>query len=164
MKDLLLHGESNVNNILESLRKKLGLRRPQLAPFAIMMVDKWKVQLIGFIRNLKIDLVGYVYSIIVLNMEHGIEGYSMLLVKPWLKYAKAHHNWGDNTFTITLEIIIVTFSTVKHVNVKSSTNLQIWTMSLIVKKVYHNKKKKNYIKCCQSYGLYKKWHQIYHIP
>jgi hypothetical protein len=54
-------------------------------------------------------------------MEHGIEGYSMLLVKPWLKYAKAHHNWGDNTFTITLEIIIVTFSTVKHVNVKSST-------------------------------------------
>jgi hypothetical protein len=43
MKDLLLHGESNVNNILESLRKKLGLRRLQLAPFAIMMVDKWKV-------------------------------------------------------------------------------------------------------------------------
>jgi len=84
---VLLDGGSNLNNILESLRKKLGLRRPQLAPFAIIMVDKWKVQLIGFIRNLKIDLVSYVYkiSIIVLNMEHGIETYSMLLVKPWLK-------------------------------------------------------------------------------
>ncbi len=84
---MLLDGGSNLNNILESLRKKLGLRRPQLAPFAIIMVDKWKVQLIGFIRNLKIDLVSYVYkiSIIVLNMEHGIETYSMLLVKPWLK-------------------------------------------------------------------------------
>jgi hypothetical protein len=84
---VLLDGGSNLNNILESLRKKLGLRRPQLAPFAIIMVDIWKVQLIGFIRNLKIDLVSYVYkiSIIVLNMEHGIETYSMLLVKPWLK-------------------------------------------------------------------------------
>jgi len=43
VKDVLLDGGSNLNNILESLRKKLGLRRPQLAPFAIMMVDKWKV-------------------------------------------------------------------------------------------------------------------------
>jgi hypothetical protein len=86
VKDMLLDGGSNVNNILESLRKKLGLKRPQLAPF-VMMVDKWKVQLIGFIRNLKIDLINYVYkiSIIVLNMEHGIEAYSMLLIKPWLK-------------------------------------------------------------------------------
>jgi len=39
----MLDGGSNVNNILESLRKKLGLKRPQLAPFVIMMVDKWKV-------------------------------------------------------------------------------------------------------------------------
>jgi len=43
MKNVLLNGGSNVNNILESLRKKLGLRRPQLAPFVIMMVNKWKV-------------------------------------------------------------------------------------------------------------------------
>jgi hypothetical protein len=39
---MLLNGGSNVNNILESLRKKLGLKRPQLGPFVIMMVDKWK--------------------------------------------------------------------------------------------------------------------------
>jgi hypothetical protein len=39
----MLDGGSNVNNILESLRKKLGLKRPQLAPFVIMMVEKWKV-------------------------------------------------------------------------------------------------------------------------
>jgi hypothetical protein len=41
-KNMLLNGGSNVNNILESLRKKLGLKRPQLGPLVIMMVDKWK--------------------------------------------------------------------------------------------------------------------------
>jgi hypothetical protein len=43
------------------------------------------------------------------------------LVRPWFKQAKAHHNWGDNTFIITLEIIIVMFSTIKRLNIKSST-------------------------------------------
>jgi hypothetical protein len=33
-------------------------------------------------------------------MENGIKESSMLLGRPWLKQIKAHHNWGDNTFTI----------------------------------------------------------------
>jgi hypothetical protein len=33
-------------------------------------------------------------------MENGTKIYSMLLGRPWLKYAKANHNWGDSTFTI----------------------------------------------------------------
>jgi hypothetical protein len=54
------------------------------------MVDQRKVQ--PLIRNLKIDLVGYVYqiSITILNMENGIEAYSMLLGRLWLKQAKVH--------------------------------------------------------------------------
>jgi hypothetical protein len=43
MKDMLLDGRSNVNNFLESLRKKFGLKRLQLVPFVVMMVDEWKV-------------------------------------------------------------------------------------------------------------------------
>jgi hypothetical protein len=45
--------------------------------------------------------VGKEISIMVLNMENGIEAYSMLLGRLWLKQAKVHHSWGDNTFTIT---------------------------------------------------------------
>jgi hypothetical protein len=69
----------------------------------MQMVDQWKVYPIGLIRNLKINLVGcdYKISIIVLNVENGVEAYSILLGHPWLKLAKAHHNWGDNTLTIT---------------------------------------------------------------
>jgi len=73
---------------------------------------------LGLITNLKIDLAPYVYkiSIIILNLDNGFEAYSMHLGRPWLKQIKAHHNWGDNTFTITS----VTLSTIKLVNIKSS--------------------------------------------
>jgi hypothetical protein len=53
-------------------------------------------------------------------MENGIEAYSMLLETPWLKQAKVHHNWGDNIFIINSKGIMVIFSTIKCVNIKSS--------------------------------------------
>jgi hypothetical protein len=37
----------------------------------------------------------------MLNKENGVEAYSMLLGRPWLKLVKVHHKWGDGTFTIT---------------------------------------------------------------
>jgi len=59
-------------------------------------------------------------SVVVLNMENGVETYSMLLGWPWLKLARAHHNWDDNTFTITSRERIVTLSTIKKININSS--------------------------------------------
>ncbi len=84
----------DVNIISKSLRNKLGLRKPQLASCVVCMAAQWKVQPMGLIQNLKIDLVGCVYkiSITILKMENGVEAYSMLLGRPWLKQAKAHHN------------------------------------------------------------------------
>ncbi len=92
--EVLLDGRFDVNISLESLRKKLRLRKPQPTMFVIKMVDQRKVQ--PLIRNLKIDLGAYVYkiSIIILNLENGIETYSMLMGRPWLKQAKAHHKLG----------------------------------------------------------------------
>jgi hypothetical protein len=94
VRDVLLDGKCSVNIILKSLRKKVGLRKPQLVPFVVRMVDQKKVQLLGLIRNLKINLGGNIYKISVTtqNMQNGIETYSMLLGKPWLKQTKAHHN------------------------------------------------------------------------
>lgn len=53
-------------------------------------------------------------------MENGIEAYSMLLGKLWLKQGKSHHNWGGNTLIITSEYRMVTLNTIKRVNIKSS--------------------------------------------
>jgi hypothetical protein len=54
------------------------------------MVDQRKVQPLGLIKNLKIDLAGYVYKIsrTILNMKNGIEAYSMLLGRSWSKQVK----------------------------------------------------------------------------
>jgi hypothetical protein len=56
VKNVLLDSGSNVNIISKSLRKKLGLNKPKPTPFVVRMVDQRKVQLVGLIRNLKIDL------------------------------------------------------------------------------------------------------------
>jgi hypothetical protein len=43
VKDVLLDGGSSVNIISKSLRRKLGLKKLQLAPFVVRMVDQRKV-------------------------------------------------------------------------------------------------------------------------
>ncbi len=122
VKDVLLDGGFGVNINSKSLKKKLGLRKSQPTSFIICMVDQHKVQAMGLIQNLKINLTIYVYKIliIVLKMENGIEAYSMFLERPWLKQAKAHHNWGDSTLLIILENIRITLNIIKQVNIKSS--------------------------------------------
>ncbi len=47
VRNVLLDGGCGVNIILKNLRKKVGLRKPQLAPFVVKMVDKRKEQLLG---------------------------------------------------------------------------------------------------------------------
>jgi hypothetical protein len=39
VRDVLLNDKSSVNIIFESLKKKLVLRKPKLAPFIVRMVD-----------------------------------------------------------------------------------------------------------------------------
>jgi len=104
VRDVLLDGGFDVNIISESLKKKLRLRRLQSISFMVQMVNQRKVRPIDLIKNLKINLAGcdYKISVIVLNMENEVEAYSMLLGRPWLKLARAHHNWNDSTLTITL--------------------------------------------------------------
>jgi hydrogenase maturation factor len=63
VKYVLLNVGFSVNIISKSLRRKLRLRKLQLAPFVVRMVDQRKVQPIGLIRNLKLDLVGCEYKI-----------------------------------------------------------------------------------------------------
>jgi hypothetical protein len=91
-----LDGRCSVNIISKSLRKKIGLRKLQLAMFVVRMADQRKAQPLGLIRNLKINLGSYVYktSVTTLNMENGLEAYSMLLGRSWLKQTKTNHNWG----------------------------------------------------------------------
>ncbi len=61
--DVLLDDGFGINISFEHLRRKLGLKKPQSAPFMVRMVDQKKVQPIGLIRNLKINLAGCTFKI-----------------------------------------------------------------------------------------------------
>lgn len=69
-----------------SCKFKEKTRHPQLAPFVIKM-DQWKAHPIGLIYDLKFDLAICMYkiSVIVLNMENGMEACSMTLWRSLLK-------------------------------------------------------------------------------
>ncbi len=81
IRDVLFNGGSSVNIISKSLKRKLELKKPQSAPFVVQMVNQWKVQQIGLIKNLKINLASCDYKILItmLNMENGVEACSMSL-------------------------------------------------------------------------------------
>ncbi len=55
-------------------------------------------------------------SVTLLQMEDVPKIYSMILRRPWVKQAKAHHDWGNNTLTIIVDTKIITISTLKKNN------------------------------------------------
>jgi hypothetical protein len=81
VRNVLLDGGSSVNIILENLRKKFKLRKLQSTSFVVCMVDQWKVQPMGLIQTLNIDMASCVYKIVVfvLKMENGVAIYFMFL-------------------------------------------------------------------------------------
>jgi hypothetical protein len=48
----------------------------------------------------------------------------MIFEIPWLKQAKANHNWGDNTFTIIVGERTMAVSTFKNIPLKPSKRLK----------------------------------------
>ncbi len=56
----------------------------------------------------------------MLNMENGTKTYSMFLGRPWLKQAKANHNWGDNILTISTRERTMTVNMIKKIVLKPS--------------------------------------------
>jgi hypothetical protein len=67
--DDLLDGGFGVNIIFEHLWKKLGLKKPSSMPFMVRMAYQRKVQPVKLIQNLKIDLMGCIFKILVIMLE-----------------------------------------------------------------------------------------------
>ncbi len=108
-----------MNNISNVLKRTLGLKKLQSTPFMVWMVaNQRKVQLTGLIYNLKSELGGCIYTIIVtilVLMEHVQEAYSILLEKSLQKPVQAYHDWGNNALMIITKIKIVTLNILKRI-------------------------------------------------
>jgi hypothetical protein len=84
VKDVLLDGRANVNIIIENLRTKLGLPKPRLAPYHLIMVDHTMTRPLRIIKNLKIHIrdISDVATFTVLQNNVVDFSYSMLLGRP----------------------------------------------------------------------------------
>ncbi len=77
------------------------------------MVDQSMTRPLGIIKILKIHIHGipYITTFIVLKNNVVDSSYSMLLRRPWLKYAKVTHDWGNNVIIVqdngTIRTILV---------------------------------------------------------
>jgi hypothetical protein len=99
----LIDGGSGVNIITDTLRRKLGLKKIEPAPFTIKMADQRKVMPKGIIRDVRLDVGGIVIrtTLTVIDMVSTEDSYSLLLGRPWLKEAQAQHDWPLNKLTLT---------------------------------------------------------------
>ena len=99
----LIDGGSGVNIIKDTLRKKLGFKKIEPAPFTIKMADQRKVMPKGIIRDVRLDVGGIVIrtTLTVIDMVSTEDSYSLLLGRPWLKEAQAQHDWPLNKLTLT---------------------------------------------------------------
>jgi hypothetical protein len=61
----------------------------------------------------------------MLNMGNETKTSSILLGRPWLKHAKANHNWGDSTLAIIIGEKTVAMSTIKKIPLKPSERPKI---------------------------------------
>ncbi len=90
----------NINT--KNLRIQLSLLRLSPTPYNLCMAYQTIAKPLDLIRDLKIFVCGIPYTIIfsIINSSVLDSSYSMLLRRPWLKYAKISHDSGTSVKTI----------------------------------------------------------------
>ena len=74
--------------------------------FAVRMADQRRVQPLGLIRGLKMEVCGMKFDIaaVILHMEDISGSYPLLLERPWLRQARVKQDWQSDRITIRKRI------------------------------------------------------------
>ena len=93
--EAFLDGGSGVNVLSTSLCAELGISNFESTPFFVKMADQHRVQPLGLVKGLDLDIVGIRYKIaaVMLKMEDISGAYPLLLGRPWLHNNK--HRTGN---------------------------------------------------------------------
>lgn len=90
-----MDGNLGVNIISEEVWARLGLPKPQVAPYRLPMAVQALVDPISLIRDVQITVLGIPYQVAltVIKTKAVNNAYSMLLGRPWLVAVKVTHDW-----------------------------------------------------------------------
>jgi hypothetical protein len=88
-----LDGSLKINIITKQLKLRLGLPKPKLAPYNLIMVDQTTIKLVGLIKDMKIYVHDILCIITLTIIQNSVvdSSNSMLLRKPWLRNVKVAH-------------------------------------------------------------------------
>jgi hypothetical protein len=97
IEDVLFDGGLKLISSPKQLRLRLGLPKLKPTPYNLRITDQTTTKPMGLIRDLTIYVhdILYITTFIVLHNKVVDFSYSMLLGRPWLKDAKAAHDWGS---------------------------------------------------------------------
>ncbi len=93
---------ASVNIITENLITNLGLPKPRRVPYHLKMAYQNIIRPLKIIKKLRIHIHGILYIATFTIFKNIVVDFSyyMLLGKPWLKDAKATHDWGNNVIIV----------------------------------------------------------------
>jgi hypothetical protein len=99
---VLLDGGSRVNILSEQMLAPLGITKWESAPFVVRMADQRRVQPLGLLCGLKMEVCGMNFEIaaVILRMEDISGSYPLLLGRPWLRQARVKQDWQSDRITI----------------------------------------------------------------
>ena len=91
-----------VNILSEQMLAPLGITKWESAPFAVRMADQRRVQPLGLLRGLKMEVCGMKFEIaaVILWMEDISGAYPLLLGRLWLRQARVKQDWQSDWITI----------------------------------------------------------------
>ena len=92
---VLLDGGAGVNIITQAAFQKYGLTDWEPAPFSVRMADQRRVQPVGLLKGVVIDVAGLTFTValVVLSIVEAADDYNIILGRPWLRQAKVKHDW-----------------------------------------------------------------------
>jgi hypothetical protein len=107
-------------NIFENVFINEGQLKARPTPYHLRMGDQNMIKPLGNIKKLKIHIHGipYITTFIVLKNSVVDSSYFMLLGKPWLRFTKVTHDWGNNVIIVQGNGIVRTIYVNKKLGVE----------------------------------------------
>ena len=103
LSDVIVDGGSGINLMPEYTLHQLGLQIHQPTPFLVNMADLCSIPPLDLVQVVPISIQGDIFQLdfVVIKFPYSSSSFLLLLGCPWLRQAKAIHEWGMDQIWIS---------------------------------------------------------------
>ena len=98
----IVDGGSGINLMPEYTMVALGLQTTRPAHFSVTLADQRSVSPVGIVEKVPLEIQGFTFLLdfVVVRLPKVPGGFPLLIGRPWLRHAKAIHDWGSDQLWI----------------------------------------------------------------